>query len=171
MKTNLQVKGRVELSHQEVSMLIMTHLAEKHSYKVTKVVYETDNALTNRLNGVVCEIEGLVEQQEQDIATYRIKEKEKRASPDHPVIKRNMGVYDNIRWLLNLAFRNAQKAEKSVAEVPFDILLNDIVELHPGMDEIKLSTYLYDTRQLGTNVEWKARDRKILVRAIINHIP
>lgn len=167
MKTNLQVSGQVELSHQEITLLIMTHLEEKYHYKVKKIVYETSGE--NSLKSAVCEIAGSTVQEE--IETYKVKERIRRESPNHPVTKRNVGVYDTLRWLLTQCFKEAKKNGRDQGEIPFATLLEEVTTLHPGMDEQKLYVYLYDKRQLGTNYNFLPKERRVIVRSEINHIP
>ena len=169
MKKSLTITGRVELTHDEITKGIAKFLKDEHGLEMEKLVYEIidDAGLPfpkAKLSGVVAYVHQTADE---DVPRFGKEPKKERNSPTEEITRRNMGVNDTIRAVLNQAFKKRVNTNMGVT-VLFRTLLDEIVFQHPGMDEEKLRVYLYDRRQIP-NIDWLARENKIVVRGEINH--
>lgn len=157
MKTDLQVSGRAELTHDDVTKAIIEYLANHFNYKVDKVIYP------NQVITAIAEISGTTTPREA-VPCFEVKEKQQRDSVYGRIIE-NVGVYDTIRSILNDHFI---KNDRKETLVQYKDLREDVLFFHPKMNDEKLRVYLHDRRQLP-NVEWSMKNNHIVVRSIINH--
>lgn len=162
MKSTLSITGRVELSREEVTQAVFEWLKKHHPYKPTKAVYLPSN---ERFEGVVIEVTQSEEVQDTTIQKFGKDPKKERLN-EGGFTRRNIGVYDTIRDLLNDAYK--AKGDQQYAVVKFDQISKDVIDLHPGMDTQKMGVYLHDKRQLP-NTEFSGKMGIITVRGIINH--
>lgn len=168
MKKSLTITGRVELTREEISKDIIKFLREEHQLATEKIVYEIKDSEGKDIPGA--HLVGAVvyvhqSTQDSSIPKFGIEPKKTRQSPTEEITRRNMGVNDTIRSILNNAYK-ARTANQ--ATVTFAQLLKDVIFQHQGMDEQKLRVYLYDRRQLP-HIEWASKTNQIIVKGEMNH--
>ncbi len=163
MKSVLNITGRVELSREEVTIAIFEWLKRNHPYKPTKVVYLPS---TEKFVGCVIEVTQEEAEQSFDIPKFG-KEPKKERENDGGFTRRNIGVFDTIRSILNDAFKGKEK-DQAHAIVKFEDILKEVIFQHPGMDKQKMGVYLHDKRQLP-NTDFSGRMGVITIKGIVNH--
>ena len=170
MKKSLTITGRVELTRDEITKGIVKFLREDHQLATEKIVYElvdeSGNTVKGQLRGAVIYVHQ--DTQDESVPKFGIEPKKTRDSPSEPVFRRNIGVNDTIRSILNDIYTNYRKESTNQVIVSFDALLKDVVFQHQGMDDQKLRVYLYDRRQLP-HIDWIAKSNQIIVKGIMNH--
>lgn len=169
MKKSLQITGRVELTHKEISKSIIDFLKTEHQLATERLIYEFTDEQGNPIQAHLTGVVAYVHQSSEDELVPRFGKdpKKSRESPEVPVVRRNMGVNDTIRSILNEAF-NKRGPYNHFATIPFKQLLESVIFSHPGMDDKKLYVYLYDRRQLP-NIDWLPKEGKVIVKGVINH--
>lgn len=169
MKKSLTISGRVELTREEISRGISKFLRDEHGLSSERIIYEIKDAQGNDIPGA--QLIGAViyvrqcPQDSSDVPKFGSDPKKTRNSPTEQVTRRNIGVNDTIRSILNEAYK---KRTTNQAIIPFSVLLEQVVFEHQGMDEQKLRVYLYDRRQLP-HIEWLAKGNAIIVKGEMNH--
>ena len=164
MKQYITTVGRVELDHQEITIAILEYLKNHHNYKGSKVVYLPSN---ERFEGAVVEVK---QEYKEEVPQFG-KEKQTKIMPQG-IVKKNIGVYDTIRALLNETFDKFDKADfisGRKCTMKFDDIYSIVKDLHPGMDERKLYIYLYDQRQLP-NVKYVPKERTVYITGNVRHV-
>lgn len=170
MKKSLTVSGRVELTREEITKGIVKFLREEHDLATEKVVYEIKDShgngiIDSQLFGAVIYVHQST--QDESVPRFGLEPKKKRESPTEIVTRRNIGVNDTIRSILNQVYEDRKLGTQQVT-VNFDALLKDVVFQHQGMDEQKLRVYLYDRRQLP-HIDWLAKDDQVIVKGTMSH--
>lgn len=159
MKTALKVTGRVELARAEITQAIFDFLKTK-GYKGSKIVYLPSD---DKFQGAVVEVIGCTSFDEVPEFGKVIKTRNQPSGR----LRRNIGIYDTMRELLNEAFKERKSGEPK-AHVDFKELLENVKYFHPEMSKEKLYVYLYDKRQLP-NISWSPKDGYVVVRGEVKH--
>lgn len=158
MKTDLQVSGRAELTHDDVTKAIIEYLGNHFNYKVDKVIYP------NQVITAIAQISGTTTPRE-EVPCFEVKQKQVREQHSSRKME-NIGVFDTMRSILNEMFIKNDRKETLIQYKQFR---EDVMFFFPKMDDAKLRIYLGDKRQFGSNMIWNTKQNHIVVRSIINH--